>query len=568
VTPAALDFASSRSSSPSSDDDISTSTESTGVKNDSNTTDANDNAFDTDDDHSQSSGVSHTESPGVYPIETPGVHEPGEPLTEYERFLHATEQGRQAADNAVPSERPKRSTRSNHQDAYVYMTALIDCFEPDRHQDLFTLITAQMTAKKGVAQFGEAGKDAIAKELKQLLNRNVLHGVQASGLTNEQRKAALRYLMFLKEKRTGEIKGRGCADGRKQRLYKTKAETSSPTVSTEALFLSCLIDAVEGRHVIVCDIPGAFMQADIDELVHVKLDGTILEVLLRIDPAYERFVTYEGKNKVLYTQLDKALYGTVQAAYLFWKKLSLFLTEKLGFTINPYDFCVANKTSNGKQFTIAWYVDDLKLSHKDANVVEDILRELNKTFGVEAPLTVSRGKQHEYLGMKINYSVDGKVIFSMPDLTKEVLKQIPKDLQTGPSSTPAANHLFQVNRSAAKLNTENKDLFHRMTAQLLYLSKRARPDLQTAVSFLTTRVQQPDTDDWKKLGRCVRYLRRTKHYALTLEAESMCHPKWWVHASYGIHPGLKSHTGVPYPGVNVNSRNEVDCIKIMITRLF
>ena len=65
------------------------------------------------------------------------------------------------------------------------------------------------------------------------------------GLTPEERKGTLRYLMFLKEKRCGTIKGRGCADGRSQRGYMTKEETSSPTVATEALILTCVIDAIE-----------------------------------------------------------------------------------------------------------------------------------------------------------------------------------------------------------------------------------------------------------------------------------------------------------------------------------
>jgi len=79
--------------------------------------------------------------------------------------------------------------------------------------------------------------------------------------------------MFLKKKRCGRIKGRGCADGRKQRVYKTKEETSAPTVEVESLFLSCVIDAEEGRDVAKCDIPGAFMQADMDEVVYMRLSG-------------------------------------------------------------------------------------------------------------------------------------------------------------------------------------------------------------------------------------------------------------------------------------------------------
>lgn len=80
--------------------------------------------------------------------------------------------------------------------------------------------------------------------------------------------------MFLKKKRSGRIKGRGCADGRKQRAYTNKEDASSPTVAIEALMLSCVIDAKEGRDVATVDIPGAFMQADMDDLVHMRLDRT------------------------------------------------------------------------------------------------------------------------------------------------------------------------------------------------------------------------------------------------------------------------------------------------------
>ena len=60
-----------------------------------------------------------------------------------------------------------------------------------------------------------------------------------------------------------------------------------------------MIDAKEGRDVATCDIPGAFMQADIDEIVHVKLQGDIALLLLRLDPTYEQYLTFEGKKILL-----------------------------------------------------------------------------------------------------------------------------------------------------------------------------------------------------------------------------------------------------------------------------
>eukprot|EP00957_Ditylum_brightwellii_P036376 2754363-Ditylum_brightwellii.AAC.1 len=79
---------------------------------------------------------------------------------------------------------------------------------------------------------------------------------------------------------------------------------------------------MEGRDVAVIDIPGVFMQANINELIYVKLEGELVDLIVKFRPEYAQFITYERGKKVIYTELDKALYGTLQAALLFWKKLS------------------------------------------------------------------------------------------------------------------------------------------------------------------------------------------------------------------------------------------------------
>jgi hypothetical protein len=127
-------------------------------------------------------------------------------------------------------------------------------------------------------------------------------------------------------------------------------------------------------------------------------------------------------------------------------------------------------------------VDDLKISHVDMGVLDSIIDSPAEKYGKEAPLTVNHGTVHEYLGMTIYFSVDGKVKFIMNDYVEVLIDEIPEEF-TGHAATPAANHLFQVNDKAEKLNDENPEKFHHLTAKLLYLSKRARPDLQTAVAF-------------------------------------------------------------------------------------
>lgn len=180
------------------------------------------------------------------------------------------------------------------------------------------LSTPQMSMKQGLLKFAEEGVAAVKKELLQLHTRKVMEARAAKELTPTQRKEALGYLMFLKRKRCGKVKARGCADGRPQRAYVAREDAASPTVSTEAVFLTAIVDAQEGRDVAIVDVPGAFMQADMDELVHVRFTGKMVDLLLEIDEEmYRPCVTSERGSKVMYVKLLKALYGTVQAARLF-----------------------------------------------------------------------------------------------------------------------------------------------------------------------------------------------------------------------------------------------------------
>jgi hypothetical protein len=269
------------------------------------------------------------------------------------------------------------------------------------------LATPQMSMKRGLKVFGEDGVEAVKKEMLQLHERKVMEPKHATELTQEQRREALAYLMFLKRKRCGKIKGRGCADGRKQRAYITREDAASPTVATESVFLTTVIDALEGRDVAVLDVPGAFMQADMDELVHVRFTGKMVDLLMEIDQKmYGPCVVKEGKETVMYVELLKVLYGTVQAAQLFWEKLTGKLLE-WGFTANPYDPCVMNKVVKGTQLTVAWHVDDLKVSHVKPSVVDQFISDMENEFGKETPLNKSRGKVHDYLGMTLDFSKPG-----------------------------------------------------------------------------------------------------------------------------------------------------------------
>ena len=120
----------------------------------------------------------------------------------------------------------------------------------------------------------------------------------------------------------------------------------------------------------------------------------------------------------------------------------------MGFIINPYDPCVANKLVNGPQFTVTWYVDDQKVFHKDTQVVTAFISDLQKIYSNDG-LTVKCGKIHSYLGMNFDYSTDGELNMSMITYASQILDDFPKMI-TSAHISPAVEHLFKIREESKR----------------------------------------------------------------------------------------------------------------------
>ena len=123
------------------------------------------------------------------------------------------------------------------------------------------------------------------------------------------------------------------------------------------------IAAKEKRDVATADVAGAYLNAEMDEFVLVKFTGRALEIICEVNPSFKAGIRKEKGRDVLYLKLAKALYGCLKSA-LLWYRLFKGTLEKMGFKLNRYDPCVANKDITGKQCTIGWWVDDNFISHK------------------------------------------------------------------------------------------------------------------------------------------------------------------------------------------------------------
>ena len=286
------------------------------------------------------------------------------------------------------------------------------------------------------------------------------------------------------------------------------------------------------------DVGGAFLNTDIKTtgvLVHVRLDRIMTQFLVELSPEYAEFVNEDGTCVV---ELDRALYGTLEAAKLWYDNISAKLVAE-GYVQNPYDECVFNKvTASGLQITVCLYVDDLMVTCEDPAELDSFEAFMRACF--EGDIKAHRGDFAEYLAMTFDFRTAGEARVTMKKLVDEILAGCGV---TTERSTPATDELFNV-RDSPKLDRVGQEYFRTYVAKLLYVAKRVKPEILAAVSFLTTRTLVCDIDDLAKLHRVLGYVLKTRDRGIVLRIGEYMSVEAYIDAAYGVHTSSgKSHTG-------------------------
>ena len=449
-------------------------------------------------------------------------------------------------DMRLRSNRAKPGRWSNVALSNVIM--YYDLLKPSRRVNRKRLVfksklSKNMSVDRAIEKVGDDAIDAVVKEMIMIIDeKQAFESINIDQLTEKERKQIIPSKLFLKEKFLADgtfekLKARLVAGGHMQSrdIYD---DGSSPTVGTSSVFMCACIAAHEGRSVSVIDFPGAYLNSKIPEgnpPVYMRLNKFLTMVMCAVDDNHRSYVNKDGTSLV---RLTRALYGTIDASKIWYDNLTGKLKE-MGYTANPHDMCVLNKTMrDGSQATIVIHVDDLMLTCKNDGNMELALKEIEAKFG---EVTIHRGKVLNYLGMVFDFSETGRVRVTMDGFVQEMLSDIEVRFP-GECETPAKKDLFVVGDSKV-VETKEKEFFHTYTAKLLYLAKRVRPDILVAVSYLTKRVQCPNDEDINKLERVIKYIRHTKDKGIVLEGSKTLQVEAYVDASHGIHEDFRGHTG-------------------------
>ena len=140
--------------------------------------------------------------------------------------------------------------------------------------------------------------------------------------------------------------------------------------------------------------------------VHIRLDRTMTDFIIDIDPKYGKYTEARGGVTV---HLKKALYGCVESSGLWYENLYATMLG-LGYTRNICDRCVFNRTGqDGHQCTVAVHVDDLLITSNSKGSMSHLVDGLRKRYG---SITLSHGPVINYLGMAIDMHIPGTAMIT------------------------------------------------------------------------------------------------------------------------------------------------------------
>jgi hypothetical protein len=293
---------------------------------------------------------------------------------------------------------------------------------------------------------------------------------------------------YLSDGSFDEVKARLVADGRDQdaELFPNK---SSPMVAIHSVFTVLSLACQKHWWVVVkIDIKGAIIQTPMTgPPIYMKLDPKITRMAKELYPEFNEFI---WDDSCLYTILLKVMYGCVQASAL-WYALIRSVIEGMNYTVSETDKCVFMKQVGDRVYLLLLYVDDI-LAVVDAEEAARLKAKLEKLFGT---IQFEEGDKLSYLGMDVTIK-DVETTIDMRFYVDQVLEGEEVEV----FASPGTKNMFTVESNSKVLSEEVRKGFHSKTSKLLYLAKRARPDILTAVTFLCTRVQAATEEDRRKTG--------------------------------------------------------------------
>ena len=384
--------------------------------------------------------------------------------------------------------------------------------------------------------WAEHWRAALETEMKNMVDAKVWEVVRAPAGGVDNNFVDTKFVFKAKSNPLGGVdkfRVRLCARGFTQIHGLDYWQTFAPVVSSSTFRLQ-MCDAVQ-RGLMKCqiDFTGAFLQADIDGDIFLKLDSVCG---VDVPPGYV-------------IKLLKSLYGTKQAAFL-WNEA---LTKELllhGFRRSVADPSLFIRDDKRGYITMTTWVDDISVCYSNEAEWQKLYNALNDKY------PIGEIKQlHWHLGMQITDGAD-YIEISLATYISEVIHRFGlSDANVSRCTTPMDGNKFKQNPLSKNdcPSTEAEKLdkarcpYRALLGCLSYISLWGRPDISTAISILARYQDNPGKRHWEALRHVAIYLKNTPDYCIRYQRDA---PKYaeltgFVDADFANSDpdGYKSRTG-------------------------
>ena len=341
-------------------------------------------------------------------------------------------------------------------------------------------------------------REAIRLEFKKMLDMGLWRHVKRNDHPNDCRLVECRWVF--KVKRNGVYRARLVGKGFSQIPDVDFTDNYSPVVNDvtfRAVMARMIIENMKGK---VVDIDNAFLNGDLEHGVYMKIPEGYDEV---INP---------GVDKEDCLILQKAIYGLVQAARQFWKKIVDKMQEG-GFKLSETDPCMLYKEDEKGVCIIIIYIDDMLIIGKE-EAIDDAIKVLQGHFQVKDPTSLE-----DYLGVQIVQSDDDKKPWlGQPTIIKSLEKQfgerVAKKKMTVTPGTPG--FIGGKGDHISKVDEKTQSMYRSGVGTLLYLTKHSRPDITNPVRELSKSMDGASMAQVTEMYRVINFVLETKTLGLRM----------------------------------------------------
>jgi hypothetical protein len=349
-------------------------------------------------------------------------------------------------------------------------------------------------------------KKAMWTEFQNIEDKKVWIFVRKNDIPTGRKLIGNRWVYTIKD--DGRYRARTVAKGYSQIPGKDFQENHAPVVHDTSFHLALVQKIVHKLSSRQFDIETAFLYGELEE-----------EIYMDFPDGYENYLNERGCN---FTSgeycviLKKALYGLVQAARQWWKKITEIL-QQIGFNPSPADPClfVKMQKKNEPPAFVILYVDDGGIIGTN-QIIAQVLSAMQKVFTVK-----DLGPMKHFVGCHLLENKDRDTMWiHQPKLIKHLEESFKSLINSDRVyKTPAAPKTVIMRPQPGDVLISDKDqsLYRSGVGMLLYLIKHSRPDLSNSVRELTKVLDGATQAHWKAMIRVIKFVFDTKDYALKLK---------------------------------------------------